>query len=153
MAFSNCLERRKSIILNSRDMPYLPQSQPPSARRAERVRFDESMPVVLRLRDGRRCSGQLQVVSLTGGLLGVPKPVEPGSVGKLMFLTRNGPVLGEAQMLAPLSWERQAFRFVTLHDDDHGRLQNAIQGRLAQTRRQNDERSRQREELENFRAW
>jgi hypothetical protein len=134
-------------------MPYLPQSQSPSARRAERVRFDESMPVVLRLRDGKRYSGQLQVVSLTGGLLGVPKPVEPGSIGKLMFLTRNGPVLGEAQMLIPLSWERQAFKFVSLHDDDHSRLHTTIQSRLAQTRRQQDQRSREREDLENFRAW
>jgi hypothetical protein len=111
------------------------------------------MPVVLRLRDGKRYSGQLQVVSLTGGLLGVPKPVEPGSVGKLMFLTKNGPVLGEAQMLVPLSWERQAFKFVALRDDDQCRLQSAIQSRLTQTRRQHDQRSQEREDLENFRAW
>jgi hypothetical protein len=70
-----------------------------------------------------------------------------------MFLTKNGPVLGEAQMLSPLSWERQAFKFVALRDDDQCRLQSAIQSRLTQARRQHDQRSQEREDLENFRAW
>src|SRR5436305_993701 len=134
-------------------MPYLPQQSQPSARRAERVRFEESTPVVLRFADGKRSSGQLQVISITGGLLCLSQPLQPGVVGKLMFLIQGGTVLGDAQMLTPMSWERQPFRFLTLHDDDRTRLQSAIQSRLAKTRKQGEQRGREREQMENFRAW
>src|SRR5205809_3958432 len=137
-----------------RRMPYLPQQSQPAARRAERVRFEENTPVVLRFADGKRSSGQLQVISTTGGLLCLPQPLQPGAVGKLMFLIQGGgSVLGEAQMLTPMSWERQPFRFLTLHEDDRTRLQTAIQSRLAQTKRQSEQRGREREQMENFRAW
>ena len=135
-------------------MPYLPQSQPQQGiRRAERIRFDESTPVSLRFPDGRRSSAQLQVVSLTGGLLCLPQPVQPGLIGKLLFLTQNGSVLGEAQMLTPMSWERQPFKFTSLRDDDRDRLNKTIQSRISKVRRENEDRSREREQMEKFRAW
>ena len=135
-------------------MPYLPQqSHPSTGRRAERVRFEESMPVSLRFRDGKRSSGQLQVISVTGGLLCLPQPVQPGAVGKVMFLIQGGAVLGEAQMLSPMSWERQPFKFLAMHEDDRTRLKSAIDTRLAQTTRQSDLRARERMQMENFRAW
>jgi hypothetical protein len=134
-------------------MPYLHQQSHPTGRRAERVRFEESTPVVLRFRDGKRSSGQLQVISTTGGLLCLPQPVQPGAIGKVMFLIQGGAVLGEAQMLSPMSWERQPFKFLSLHEDDRTRLQSAIQTRLAQTKRQSDLRARERMQMENFRAW
>ena len=74
-------------------MPYLPQSTP---RRPDRARFDEAMPVVLRFPDGQRSSGKLRVVSVTGGLLSLERPVRQGSVAKVMFLTTAGSVLGTA---------------------------------------------------------
>ena len=134
-------------------MPYLPQQAQPTGRRPERVRFEESTPVSLRFRDGKRSSGQLQVISTTGGLLCLPQPVQPGTVGKLMFLIQGGAVLGEAQMLTPMSWERQPFKFLTMHEDDRTRLQSVIETRLAQTKRQGEIRARERMQMENFRAW
>ncbi len=133
-------------------MAYLPQPQE-HRRRADRVRFDESTPVVLRFSDGRRFSGQLQVISVTGGLICLSRPFEPGSVVKLMFLTQSGSVLGQAQMLSPVAWDHQPFRFTALHDDDRYRLQTAIQSRLTQSRRQDEQRSQEREQMEKFRAW
>ena len=132
-------------------MPFLPQAHSP--RRPERVRFEEATPVVLRFPDGRRFSGQLQVISITGGLLCMSKPLQQGSVVKLMFLAKTGSVLGSAQMLSPVAWDRQPFRFVALHEDDQSRLHAAIQFSLEQTRRQNEQRSREREQLEKFSAW
>jgi len=134
-------------------MPYLPQQPQPSGRRAERVRFDEKTPVVLRFPDGKRSSGQLQVISTTGGLLCLPQPLQPGSIGKLIFLTQKGTVFGDAQMLPPMTWERQAFKFTSLRDDDRCRLQAVIESRLAKTRRDSELRGREREQMENFRAW
>jgi hypothetical protein len=133
-------------------MPFINTSQG-QQRRAERVRFDESIPAVVRFSDGNRASGRLKVVSLTGGLLSLPRPVRQGSVGKLMFLTPAGSVLGSAEMLTPMSWELQPFRFVGLSGDDHGRLETAINSELKKTRQQNKQQQRDRDQFENVRAW
>jgi len=90
--------------------------------------------------------GKLQVISLTGGLLCLPEPLEQGCLVKLMFLTRGGSVLGAAEMLSPISWKLQPFKFVRLYDDDQRRLQTAIQSSLDQNRRDVGQ-------MERFRAW
>ena len=46
---------------------------------------------MLRFEDGHRTKAQLEVISLTGGMLNLPKPVERESQVKLMFLTPTGP--------------------------------------------------------------
>jgi hypothetical protein len=56
-------------------------------------------------------------------------------------------------MLTPMTWEKQAFKFTALYDDDRMRLNSVIESRLAQTRRQNELRSREREQVERVRAW
>ncbi|MGA7300266.1 MAG: hypothetical protein WBX10_08160, partial [Candidatus Sulfotelmatobacter sp.] len=71
-------------------MPYLPQTR--TSRRAPRTSFAESTPAVLRSRDGRRVPAKLQVISLSGGLLCLSKPLDQGSVVKLMFLTSSGSI-------------------------------------------------------------
>jgi hypothetical protein len=91
-------------------------------QRAPRVRLAGTTPAVLRFPDGRRASGKLQVVSLTGGLLSLSNPVVQGSQVKLMFVTRAGSVLGGAEMLSPLSSDLQPFRFVSLASADQRRL-------------------------------
>src|SRR5260370_39920615 len=92
LAFGNLpFPERTAHTGTAHSMPYLDQSQP--RRRAERVRFEEATPVVLRFSDGRRSSGRLQVISVTGGLLCLSPPVQQGSVGKLMFFARTGSVL------------------------------------------------------------
>lgn len=152
LAFGNLpFPARTAHTATAHSMPYLDQSQP--RRRAERVRFEEATPVVLRFPDGRRSSGQLQVISVTGGLLSLSPPVQQGSLVKLMFLARTGSVLGSVQMLSPVAWDRQPFRFVAIHEDDQSRLHAAIQMSLEQSRRDNEQRSREREHLEKFTAW
>lgn len=132
-------------------MPYLVSQQ--AFRRPERVRFSESVPAVLRLSDGNRASGRLKVVSITGGLLSLPRPLRQGIVGKLMFLTSSGSVFGSAEMLTPISWELQPFKFVALREDDHGRLNSAINASLERARQENRDAVRGAERLEKLRAW
>jgi hypothetical protein len=122
-------------------------------RRPDRARFADTVPAVLRFSDGQRASGKLRVVSVTGGLLSLPRPIRQGSVAKLMFLTSAGSVLGSAEMLSPVSWELQPFRFLGLPDDDHTRLQAAIQTSLLQDRKNQERVRRNCENLETFRAW
>jgi hypothetical protein len=149
-AFSNL--RFRVTKLHNLGMPYLPSSSNRSTR-PERARFPDITPVVLRFNDGIRASGKLKVVSITGGLLAVSRPMTQGATAKLMFLTRAGSVLGVAQLLTPLSWDQQPFRFVSLHHDDECRLQAAIQACREQERRENKQLQRSRELMENFRAW
>jgi hypothetical protein len=124
---SNCMSARKILTLQ---MTTLPQTIP--SIRPTRVRFAETTPAVLRFQDGRRTTGQLQIVSITGGLLSVPRPLDKGSHVKLMFLTDSGPVLGAAEMLSPLSWGQQPFRFLALGEGDRRILGSAIQSSLRQ---------------------
>jgi hypothetical protein len=98
--------------------------------RAPRINLADFTPAVLRFEDGQRASGKLQVLSVNGGLLSLPSPIDQGSQVKLMFLTHAGTVLGAAEMLSPLTSTQQPFRFVSLPVDDRRRLGVAIQSSL-----------------------
>jgi hypothetical protein len=132
-------------------MPYISPSARP--QRAARVNLEEVTPVVLRVPDGRRCAGKLRVISVTGGLVSLSPPLEIGLAVKVMFLTDKGPVLGAAQMLSPVAWDRQPFRFLALCEDDRSKLCAAIQSKLAKIRRELEERSNALGQMEKFRAW
>ncbi|HEY8669802.1 MAG TPA: hypothetical protein VIL63_03095 [Terriglobales bacterium] len=132
-------------------MPYVSPSARP--QRAERVNLEEITPVVLRANDGRRCAGTLRVISVTGGLLALSPPLDTGLAVKVMFLTEKGSVLGAAQMLSPVAWDRQPFRFVTICEQDRSRLYSTIQSKLAKIRRELEQRSQERAQMEKFRAW
>jgi hypothetical protein len=103
-------------------MNHLPRSH---YRRPARVRPTEFTPAVLRIEDGSCASAELEVFSLTGGLLSLPKLLNRGTRARLMFLTETGPVLGVAEMLKPVSWTEQPFRFIELYENDQRRLQAA----------------------------
>jgi hypothetical protein len=98
--------------------------------RAPRIHLADFTPAVLRFQDGQRASGQLKVLSVNGGLLSLPDPIDQGSQVKLMFLTHTGAVLGAAEMLSPVTSTQQPFRFVSLPVDDRRRLGAAIESSL-----------------------
>jgi len=111
-------------------MSCLPQLY--SKMRAPRAHLAGVTPAVLRFADGRRTSGNLQVLSVTGGLLSLSDPLVQGSQVKLMFLTGAGSVLGGAEMLSPVAGTLQPFRFTSLAADDQRRLGATIQASLPQ---------------------
>ncbi len=100
--------------------------QPSSQWRVPRAHLENNTPAVLRFPNGQRTSANLEVISLTGGLLSLPQPVDQGSRVKVMFLTGEGSVLGGAEMLRPVSDALQPFRFVSLAADDQRRLGTLI---------------------------
>jgi hypothetical protein len=106
--------------------------------RAPRVSLTETTHAVLRFEDGGRAQGHLEVISLTGGMLSLPKPVQRESRVKLMFLTPTGPVMGTAEMLKPVSWSQQPFRFVAIEQDDQRRLQESIHSEFGQARKEQE---------------
>jgi hypothetical protein len=91
-------------------------------KRSQRLRLAESIPIVLRRQDGNRVPGKLRCVSLTGGLVLPASLLPPGSLVKLIFITPKGPITGTAEMLRPVSWTEQPFRFAA--------IQNSVQRRL-----------------------
>jgi hypothetical protein len=86
------------------------------------------------MEDGHRTQAQLEVISLTGGMLCLPKPLQTDTQVKLMFVTPTGPVLGTAEMLRPVVLGKQPFRFVALEQDDQHRLQVSIMSSFGQPR-------------------
>jgi len=110
-------------------MSTLPPSMP---HRSPRAQLSPSTPAVFRLPDGRSSRGDLHIVSVTGGLVSLPRPLDRGARVMLMFLTQNGTVLGSAEMLKPISWDQQPFRFVSLDEANRARLKTAVRTSLAQ---------------------
>ena len=109
-----------------------PQSY--AIRRSPRVRVPSATPVALRTHDGGRAQGELKVFSLTGGLVGLRKPLDCRSLVELKFMTPAGRIRGSAEMLKPVSEDLQPFRFVTLDRGDQRKLRRAIQSHMARSR-------------------
>ena len=78
-------------------------------------------------------AGNLQVVSVAGGMLRLSRPLDPNTRASLMFLSDGGPVLAKAEMLSPLSRTQQAFRFVALERNYQRNLWLGIQSHLKQS--------------------
>jgi hypothetical protein len=108
-----------------------PQSRPPW--RYPRAHLDGNNPIVLRFPNGQRIGANLQVISVTGGLLSLSKSVDQGSRVRLMFLTEAGSVLGGAEMLPPVSDRLQPFRFISLPAVDQRRV-GALIGEWSQNK-------------------
>jgi hypothetical protein len=110
-------------------MTYFPQSNP--VTRATRVKLAGSVLVAIRSEVSGTVRAKLQVLSATGGLFILAKPLEQGDFVQVTFQTSQGPVRGMAEMLQPTgqstSGRLQPFRFVALEDEDHTKLRMAME--------------------------
>jgi len=109
-------------------MTHFPQCN--SNHRATRIRV-ETTPALVKLSDGHRAKGRLQVVSATGGLLQLANAIGEGDFVEVAFQTQAGNVSGMAEMLNPLRSAPggvfQAFRFIALEDDDQQHLRMMVE--------------------------
>ena len=119
-------------------MTAFPQLRP--TYRASRLRVTDFTPVVLRFQNGGCTTGNIEVISLTGGLLCLSKPIDRGSCVKLMFLSQNGPVLGTAELLSPAQIAGGHRRAL---ENEHTAASNGEQS-AASNGEQSDRRSRTR---------
>lgn len=104
-----------------------------TGKRSQRLQLASAIPIVLRRPDGQRVAGKLHCVSVTGGLV-VPAALLPtGSIVRLIFVTPKGPVTGTAEMLPPVSWTEQPFRFAAIAHPDRHRLSAVIDMVYGQT--------------------
>jgi hypothetical protein len=109
-------------------MNFLPQ--PDFRLRSPRLHPAPAIPAVLRFPDGHCASAMLDTISLTGGLCSIQKPLDRGARVRMMFVTQLGAVLGTAEMLTPVTWGMQPFRFTALAEKDQRRLGQAIRTSL-----------------------
>ena len=103
--------------------------QPHQNERADRVQLHRMAPATIRFEDGRRSLGKLRTISLTGGLLRLSKPLLPGTLMEVIFMSNGRPVLGVAELLTPASATLrclQPFKFIMIDDDDYQRLSDLI---------------------------
>jgi hypothetical protein len=104
--------------------------QPSSTNRATRIQL-QTTPALVKLSDGHRAKGRLQVVSETGGLLQLTSALCEGDFVEVAFQMQSRNVHGMAEMLSPLRSRPgsvfQPFRFVALGDDDHDLLRMSVE--------------------------
>ena len=111
--------------------------QPHQNQRAPRVQFHSMAPAAIRFEDGRRGLGKLRTISLTGGLLRLSRPLVPGTLIEVIFMSSCGPVLALAELLTPASATLkclQPFKFIMIDDDDYQRLSTLIRSSAAAVR-------------------
>jgi hypothetical protein len=98
------------------------------------VQFGSTIPVVIKLNDGRSARAKLQSVSETGGMLRLAGALEQGNLVEVAFQTESGSVKGMAEILEPTRKSKdgtlQPFRFIALEDDDHLTLRSALDTRV-----------------------
>ena len=122
-----------------------PQSR--AVRRSPRVRLPCVTPVVLHSQDGSRKQGELKIVSLTGGLVCLPEPLDSHSRVKLRFVTQVGAIHCSVEMLRPVSSDLQPFRFKSLGGRGQRKLRATIQLHLGQNSLVEESIDKYREEL------
>lgn len=109
-------------------MTHYPQPHP--THRANRIKL-ATTPVVVKLGDGKQTRGNIQVVSVNGGLLQLARALSEGDFVEVAFQTQSGNVQGMAEMLHPVGKGQgsifQAFRFVALGDEAHQSLRMTIE--------------------------
>jgi len=113
-------------------MSHFPQTN--VTRRSPRVQLNGSIAAAIMAEGGQRARAKLQSISVNGGLLQLPDELSTGDFVEIAFHTRSGTIHGMAEMLHPTrklpSACLQPFRFVALADDDHRKLQMALDSAL-----------------------
>ncbi len=113
-------------------MTYFPQ--PNSVTRATRVKLGGSVLVAIRSEASGTVRAKLHVLSATGGLFRLAKPLEHGDFVQITFQTSQGAVRAMAEMLQPTQQSTsgclQPFCFVALDDEDHTKLRMAMESVL-----------------------
>jgi len=83
---------------------------------------------------GQRARAKLQSISITGGLLQLPRELSDGDFVEIAFHTQSGAIHGMAEMLHPTRKFQSAcfqpFRFIALGDEDHRKLSMALDSAL-----------------------
>jgi hypothetical protein len=101
--------------------------------RATRVKLLGTVLALVQLKNGARVRAKLQQLSITGGVLQIPEPLDESLQVELLFHVGSTTVRNRAEMLGPI-WATngclQPFRFTDLSDGERRRLRTDLAGFL-----------------------
>lgn len=104
------------------------------ALRAPRVKLSGTVLLLARLENGRQFRGKLHLLSVTGGLVHLEKPIDEGIRVEVLFHIGDSTVRTCARMLFPM-WATQGFlqpfEFKDLAERERSRLESNLQALLA----------------------
>ena len=110
--------------------------RPHRSPRAPRIQLARSVPAQVSLDGGERAQGQIQKLSLNGGLLQLEQALDAGDFVEISFENEGKSVHGTAEMLPPVQvspqMTLQGFRFVLLEDDAHEAIRSMVDAGVAQ---------------------
>jgi hypothetical protein len=102
--------------------------------RAPRVRIPNDERITLNLGE-KRAFATLRLLSLTGGLVEFPAPMEEVTLAEVVLMTISGPVKALVEFMQAPRKARPAarpFRFIAIDDNDYQRLNSTLQLMLKQ---------------------
>lgn len=103
--------------------------EPGTDQRAARTKLGGSVLALILLPNGRQQRGKMHQLSVTGGVLQVPKPLDEAIVVELAFHVGVNTIRTKAEMLFPM-WATQGwlqpFRFTGLAEEDRERLEKSL---------------------------
>jgi len=110
--------------------------RPHRSRRAPRIQLNHTVRAQVSLDGGERAQGQIQKLSLNGGLLQLAQALDAGDFVEISFETEGKSVHGTAEMLPPVEVSPQVtlqgFRFVVLEDDAHDAIRSMVDSGVGQ---------------------
>ena len=105
-----------------------------SQQRAPRVKLSGSILVMLGLANGQHVRGTLRQLSITGGLMQLPEPLDASAAVEIIFHLGSTTVRAKAAMLFPV-WATQGclqpFRFTEMADEVRQKLGSAVKHLLS----------------------
>ena len=112
-----------------------PNSASGAERRSFRVKFHGSVLVLLRLPNRRQVRSAFHMLSVTGGMVHLEKPLDEKLEVEMIFHVNNSTIRTQAQMLFPM-WATQGwlqpFRFTDLSEADKVSLTAGLQSFMAE---------------------
>lgn len=105
-----------------------------SRQRAPRVKLSGSILVMLGLANGQRVRGTLHQLSITGGLMQLPEPLDASAAVEIIFHLGSTTVRAKAAMLFPV-WATQGclqpFRFTEMAEEVRQKLDSDVKHLLS----------------------
>jgi len=101
---------------------------PHNTVRAPRVRVTGGKPIKFSL-GNKHVPAVLEILSVTGGRVSMPKGLRPGTLAEAYMATSAGPFSGVVELLGMRPEGKtvaQAFRFLALSDNDYSRLTDTL---------------------------
>ena len=109
-------------------------SESPEGTRAGRVRLVGTVLALVQLKNGQHIRAKVHQLSVHGGILNMPEPLDEALRVELLFQVGSSTVRNQAEMLDPIWATRgclQPFRFINLSEEERRQLNHDLAGLMS----------------------